>query len=550
MSPPTPVPKKPGRRSHRQESFATKSFAAPDGPCIHCGNKLTVCQHRGRELQLLNERWLIRARDSTCPDPCCPGKGLIYRPVEELRVSLPNCGYGLEVILFIVDAHLKRQSSLPRIHSDLQARGIQISQSHVGNLFRLGLTIIHCQNEAALKARLEKQGKLLLAVDAVSFGEGAAPLYVVRDILSGEFLSCGRPDLRGQEQILAILERVKELGVPVSGIISDKEAAIILAVSQAFPGVPHQYCQLHYLQNLATPCLEPSSRVTRAVNSAVRAVRELEKSILKDSAENGKAEDPQRSVKEKETVLKMSKVVSSIGKTRGDNLLDPTPLKRLERLEKVQVFVQKALSKPGEWPLLIKLAAALALVTDYFKHASLLAKQVEVLRRIARLMASPKDPQAELKDYVQSLPQLRPDKIEPSEWEVFAAHIIRTTDRWSQGLFQWMKIPGLPSTNNDLERFFGCIKGFVRRVTGRSSTSGGPLETCAEFFVEAFAVLRLCTDAEISQLFSGEELSREQLNNAIKMFEELAEPARYRRSVARLLDPALDEIFEDWMDDS
>jgi hypothetical protein len=550
MTPPITVLRRPGRRAHNLGQFVPKNFAAPDGDCVRCGKKLAVSQHRARQLQLLNEKWLLEARDARCPDPDCLDRGLIYRPVEELRVSMPKCGYGLEVILFIVESHLKRQSSLPRIHSDLQARGIQISQSHVGNLFRLGLSVVHCQNEAALRVRLQKQEALVLAIDAVCFGEGAAPLYVVRDVISGEFLASGRPDLRGQEQLVAILARAKELGVPVRGVISDKEAAIIRAVSEAFPDVPHQFCQLHYLQNLATPSAEESSRLTRGVNSAVRAVRELEKSVLKIStAPSDSAEELARS-KEKETVLKLSKVVSSIGRTRGDNLLDPTPLRRFQRLEKVSVIVDKARSKSGEWPLLAKFAAALALVTSYLKHAVLLTKQVEVLRRVAHLMASPQGSQVGLKNYVLSLPQLLPSGIETSDWERFTAHVIRTTDRWSQGLFEYLKVPGLPATNNDLERLFGSIKGFVRRVTGRSSTSGGPLETCAEFFVEAFTVLRMCTDVEISQMFAGEELSREQLEKAVSEFEALAEPARYRRSVARSLEPALEEIFEDWMDDS
>ncbi len=36
-------------------------------------------------------------------------------------------------------------------------------------------------------------------------------------------------------------------------VISDKETSLPEAVSATWPGVPHQYCQAHYLKNVADP---------------------------------------------------------------------------------------------------------------------------------------------------------------------------------------------------------------------------------------------------------------------------------------------------------
>jgi hypothetical protein len=52
-----------------------------------------------------------------------------------------------------------------------------------------------------------------------------------------------------------------------------------------------------------------------------------------------------------------------------------------------------------------------------------------------------------------------------------AEHITTTfRNRW-WGLFVCYDVPGLPATNNDLERFFGRLKTNQRRITGRKSVN-------------------------------------------------------------------------------
>lgn len=560
MSPPHPpiIIPRPGRRPHDRQKFIEKEFLPPEGPCWACGSVLAICQHRDRELQMLSELWFVNAKDSCCTNPDCPdkAKGIVYRPLEEARLALPNCGYGLEIVCFVLEGYMKREQSIPQIHRELQKRGVQVSERHVGNLLRLGLSIVHCHNEEALKSRLNEQGRLIVAIDAVKFDEGSLPLYVIREVLSGEFLTAKRPELRGREQIASILDRVKELGVPVVGVISDKEAAIVEGVAEAFPGVPHHFCHLHYLQNLAIPASEVSSRLGRGVNSVVREVRDLEKAVLKTELKEEKEQTPpltEDAIQERKLVLKLCKVVSSVGKARGDRLLEPTALKRYSRLKEVEQAAAKAQKREGSWPLLASFLVAVSLAKDYAKHALLLLGQIEVLRKVAHILKpanSSGEPEAALQAFLAELPDKKPKGIGNKEWTYFVTHVTQVTQRWNKGLFKYLEVPGLPATNNDLESFFGAVKGFARRITGRSSTSGGPLETCAEFFVEAFSVLQQCSEKEWAQIFGNSGPSQEQLLQARAKFEELADPAREKRSVARDLEGALHKILEDWLDDS
>jgi len=100
-----------------------------------------------------------------------------------------------------------------------------------------------------IKARLQKQGRVILAIDGLQPDVGHEVLWVVRDCLSEEIL-LARPLLSSSQGDLTALltevkEQLKQIGVPVKGVISDGQETIGSAVAFVFPGVPHQLCQLH-----------------------------------------------------------------------------------------------------------------------------------------------------------------------------------------------------------------------------------------------------------------------------------------------------------------
>jgi len=77
---------------------------------------------------------------------------------------------------------VKGQTSLPAIHKLLTKEyGVQISLSHGSNLLRLGLAMVRCHDidSEVLKAKLRKQGGVVVSIDAVNFDEGSAAVYVV-----------------------------------------------------------------------------------------------------------------------------------------------------------------------------------------------------------------------------------------------------------------------------------------------------------------------------------------------------------------------------------
>ncbi|MDJ0900343.1 MAG: transposase [Xenococcus sp. MO_188.B8] len=64
-------------------------------------------------------------------------------------------------------------------------------------------------------------------------------------------------------EIEKLIEQVKQLGVPIIGVVSDKQHSICLAIERQLPGIAHQLCQYHYLKDLAKPVCEQDRHDSR-----------------------------------------------------------------------------------------------------------------------------------------------------------------------------------------------------------------------------------------------------------------------------------------------
>jgi hypothetical protein len=51
---------------------------------------------------------------------------------------------------------------------------------------------------------------------------------------------------------------------------------------------------------------------------------------------------------------------------------------------------------------------------------------------------------------------------------------LKVTDSYRPGLFHYLRVPGLPATNNDLEQVFGAQRHHERRTTGRKEIGAPP----------------------------------------------------------------------------
>jgi len=142
---------------------------------------------------------------------------------------------------------------------DLGARGVPTHQRTMGRSFRdfVALTALARADDEAWCERLRAQGGIVLMCDRVQFEDRSPALCLAWDALSGEPLFGERKLYRGKEDLVPLLEGVRDMDVPVIGIVTDKQKGLVPAAKDVFSGVPYPSCHSHLLRSCAKP-LEPT----------------------------------------------------------------------------------------------------------------------------------------------------------------------------------------------------------------------------------------------------------------------------------------------------
>jgi hypothetical protein len=74
--------------------------------------------------------------------------------------------------------------------------------------------------------------------------------------------------------------------------MSDKQDAFVKAIATEFPGIPHRYCQNHFVRDLAKPVLDMDSQAKVTMRSKVRGLRAIERRVLEERRPTAAPESP------------------------------------------------------------------------------------------------------------------------------------------------------------------------------------------------------------------------------------------------------------------
>ena len=184
---------------------------------------------------------------------------------------------------------------------------------------------------------------MLLALDGLQPDVGHEVLWIVRDCLSEEIL-LARPLLSStQGDLTALLKEVKELlkelVVPVKGIISDGEETIGSAVAFVFPDVPHQLCQFHYLKDATKPLYEADRNAKTQLKKHLRGIRPIERAL------------EEYKTPENEAIRGYCLAVRASLTDDGRSPLQPSGLKLYDRITQVSDSIARVQEKKGCPPL-------------------------------------------------------------------------------------------------------------------------------------------------------------------------------------------------------
>jgi mutator family transposase len=256
--------------------------------CAHCGGPAHVAYHSRRTVATLDGLYRLTLVVRRCQDPACPLYHRPYRPEEEGHWALPQGEFGLDVIALVGALRFGEHRSVPEIHRALRAQGVAIAERTVTHLAQRyeELVTLRLADQARLRARVARQGRVILALDGLQPDVGHEVLWVLRDCLSGEVL-LARSLLSGTEDDLAtLLQEVKDnVPVPITGVISDGQHPIRKAVRRVLPAAAHQLCQFHYLREAAKPIFEADRHAKVLLKKEVRGVRPIERAL------EGRADD-------------------------------------------------------------------------------------------------------------------------------------------------------------------------------------------------------------------------------------------------------------------
>lgn len=276
-----------------ETAFRRIDLYVRDQACAFCQTSLYVCSHRKRRLFTLQGPWLVVARLGHCPDPGCPGHRGTISPSEEAAIAPPRLTIGWDVFAWIGHRRYARHWSVPQICAELSdSYAIDLSEDAVEDYVRQYEVMVaarHADLDHMRKAYAQTKS-VVLSIDGLQPEKGHETLYVVRELtrkrvwFAEPLLSSTNDEVR---RVLARAGQIAEaLGLAVVGWMSDKQEAFVQGIAAEFPGVPHRYCDNHFLRDLAKPVLEEDSHAKVQMRRKVRGLRTIEQAVLREEAKH------------------------------------------------------------------------------------------------------------------------------------------------------------------------------------------------------------------------------------------------------------------------
>ncbi len=196
-------------------------------------------------------------------------------------------------------------------------------------------------------------------MDGVQPEKGNEMLYVVREVFSGTILAAQNMKSGAAAELRTLIDPIIEMGYPIVGIVSDGQVSIRQAFESLLPDVPYQYCQYHYLKDIAKPIVDADRKLKMELKKSMRGLRDVERKIEqaeKKATETGRMNDTtQHDGSNPETVAAVSAEAQAatgyVAAVRALLLEDGEPPLKLpgmiiyERAQAIQASLARCLAK-------------------------------------------------------------------------------------------------------------------------------------------------------------------------------------------------------------
>ena len=287
--------------------FALWELDVVDRACPSCGRLMHICDHRYRRFHTLEGPVQLVCKLNHCPDRHCPGHARTKSPEPEASIAPPSWAIGWDVFCWIGHRRCARHMSIPLIQSELlDDYGIKLSDDGIAKYIRRYQTMLAArqQDPQVLRREYESVDEIVLSIDGLQPEKGHETLYVVRELIRKRVWFAEPLISATADEVRRLIAQAKEwaesLNKTVSLWISDKQDAFVTGIAAEFPGVPHRYCDNHFLRDLAKPVSEADSHAKVQMRRKVRGLRKVEQAVLKRQGaavpESRAGDDPEATV--------------------------------------------------------------------------------------------------------------------------------------------------------------------------------------------------------------------------------------------------------------
>ena len=461
-------------------------------------------------MQTLDRLLSIATRPGRCPHTTCPGSRMRLLSAEAQRLAPPGSTYGYDVLVCIGWLRQHQHATYREIHTDLAAK-LSISAAHVRDLSQyLYLPLLACherQQRGRLAQVAQEQGGVIIALDGLAPQGGEPQIWFMRDLSTGLTLRSGWLAPLDQPTFEAFLAPLKHLAWPILAVLSDKQTGLVPAVATVLPNSRHQFCQAHYLRNLA----EPLAAADAAFKSELRqTVREQMGAVLRQDSQRqpghagvltvtglvpspvaeptapaghspAPAASPTASAPEAEQIIsQLVRHTRYLLTLKGRPPFRLAGLETYERLHSVACLSLDLLAtryEPRLAQLYQGLQAALSPLTEtshaIHQGAAWLRDIAYILEPVPTHPLNAEDVAGQLR---RSLDTLQRQPQDSPALETFGRHLDTVSRNSWPGLFHCYEVPGLPRTNNELESHFRETRRRLLRTTGQQGQTQRTLQ--------------------------------------------------------------------------
>jgi hypothetical protein len=276
--------------------FTQQVLSVEQEECSVCQRVLTICDHRFHRIFTLQGPLEIVCKLAHCPDTRCAAHSHTLSPLAESQITLPWWLIGWDVFCWLGLRRFARHWSVPQLQAELRdTYHIPLSDDAISASLRRYQIMVAArhQDAAVLAASHAKCDSLILTIDGLQPEKGHETLYVVRELTAKRIWFAQALLSSAAEEIQPLVAKAKlwaeQLGKPVQLWMSDKQDAFVKAIAAEFPGVPHRYCQNHFLRDVAKPVLEADSHAKVKMRKKIRGLRAIEKEVLSQRRDQAQA---------------------------------------------------------------------------------------------------------------------------------------------------------------------------------------------------------------------------------------------------------------------